>query len=144
VKAAGGGCRDKESEDARYLISFNEGAMDHISDERDTRRGQGRARGDAGGRERRRVVYGAGLERQRASLVATDGAVTDGPFPETKEVIGGFAVVETAAREEAVAWAAKIAAACPLYAGGPGALARRRTGRDAPPGRQPKVTSDAR
>ena len=39
-------------------------------------------------------VYGAGLESQRASIVATDGMVTDGPFPETKEVIGGFSVVE--------------------------------------------------
>ena len=28
---------------------------------------------------------------------------TDGPFTETKEVIGGFAIVETATREEALA-----------------------------------------
>jgi hypothetical protein len=38
--------------------------------------------------------------------------VTDGPFPETKEVIGGFAVVDVPSREEALVWAAKIAAAC--------------------------------
>jgi hypothetical protein len=57
-------------------------------------------------------VYGGGLERQRASIVATDGMVTDGPYPETKEVIGGFSVVDVATREEALAWAAKIAAAC--------------------------------
>ena len=57
-------------------------------------------------------VYGAGLERQRASIVATDGTVTDGPYPETKEVIGGFAVIDVPAREEALEWAAKIAAAC--------------------------------
>jgi hypothetical protein len=57
-------------------------------------------------------VFGAGLERQRASVVATDGTVTDGPYPETKEVIGGFSVVEVASREEALTWAAKIAAAC--------------------------------
>jgi hypothetical protein len=30
---------------------------------------------------------------------------TDGPFTETKEVIGGFAIVETATREEAMALA---------------------------------------
>ncbi len=30
---------------------------------------------------------------------------TDGPFTETKEVIGGFAIVETATREEALALA---------------------------------------
>jgi hypothetical protein len=57
-------------------------------------------------------VYGAGLESQRASVVSTDGMVTDGPYPETKEVIGGFAVVDVSSREEALEWAAKIAAAC--------------------------------
>jgi hypothetical protein len=57
-------------------------------------------------------VFSAGLESQRASVVATDGTVTDGPYPETKEVIGGFAVVEVPSREEALRWAAKIAAAC--------------------------------
>jgi hypothetical protein len=57
-------------------------------------------------------VYGGGLLRQRASVVATDGRVTDGPYPETKEVIGGFAVVDVATREEALVWAAKTAKAC--------------------------------
>jgi hypothetical protein len=57
-------------------------------------------------------VYGGGLERQSASVVATDGMVTDGPYPEAKEVIGGFSVVDVATREEALAWGAKIAAAC--------------------------------
>jgi hypothetical protein len=44
--------------------------------------------------------------------VATDGRVTDGPYPETKEVIGGFAVVDVPSRDEALKWAAKIAVAC--------------------------------
>jgi hypothetical protein len=57
-------------------------------------------------------VFGGGLESQRASVVATDGMVTDGPNPETKEVIGGFAVVDVPSREEALAWAARIAVAC--------------------------------
>ena len=57
-------------------------------------------------------VYGAGLESQRASIVATNGMVTDGPFPETKEVIGGFAIVDVPSRDEALEWAAKIAVAC--------------------------------
>jgi hypothetical protein len=57
-------------------------------------------------------VFGAGLESQKASVVATDGLVTDGPFPETKEVIGGFAVVDVPSRQEALEWAAKIAVAC--------------------------------
>jgi hypothetical protein len=57
-------------------------------------------------------VFGAGLESQRASIVATDGTVTDGPYPETKEVIGGFAVVDVPSREAALEWAARIAVAC--------------------------------
>ena len=57
-------------------------------------------------------VFGGGLQSQRASIVGTDGLVTDGPFPETKEVIGGFSIVDVSSREEALEWAARIAAAC--------------------------------
>ena len=97
---------------ARYLISFNDGAMDHIRD--DEWADVGRA-SHAVMREAVNAgvwVFGAGLERQRANVVATDGTVTDGPYPETKEVIGGFVVVDVATREEALAWAARIAAGC--------------------------------
>ena len=38
--------------------------------------------------------------------------VTDGPSPETKAVVGGFSIIEVPSREEALAWAAKIAVAC--------------------------------
>jgi hypothetical protein len=58
-------------------------------------------------------VLSAGLESQRASVVATDGTVADGPYPQTKEVVGGFAVVDVPSRDEALEWAAKIAVACP-------------------------------
>ena len=44
--------------------------------------------------------------------VVDPAPVTDGPFPETKEVIGGFAIVDVPSREEALEWAAKIAVAC--------------------------------
>ena len=57
-------------------------------------------------------VYGAGLEHQDPSVVATDGTVTDGPYPESKEHIGGFAILDVASRAEALTWAAKIAVAC--------------------------------
>jgi hypothetical protein len=96
----------------RYLISFNDGAMDHIPTEEMPDVGKA-AHAVAQEAVNAGVwVYGAGLERQRASVVATDGLVTDGPYPETKEVIGGFAVVDVATREDALAWAAKIAASC--------------------------------
>jgi hypothetical protein len=97
---------------ARYLISFDDGAMDHIPAEEmpDVAKAAHAVALEAVNAGV--WVYGAGLERQRASVVATDGVVTDGPYPETKEVIGGFAVVEVASREEALDWAARIAAAC--------------------------------
>jgi hypothetical protein len=46
------------------------------------------------------------------SVVAPDGTVTDGPYPESKEHLGGFAVVDVPTRAEALKWAAKIAVAC--------------------------------
>ena len=56
--------------------------------------------------------YGGGVKSQRASIVATDGKVIDGPHPEAKAVIGGFAIVDVPSREAALQWAAKFAAAC--------------------------------
>ena len=95
----------------RYLISIDEGVMNFPEEELPDVAKAGlkvvREAQDAGV-----WVFGAGLESQRASIVATDGTVTDGPYPETKEVIGGFAVVDVHSREEALEWAAKIAVAC--------------------------------
>ena len=96
----------------RYLISFDAGSMDHIPDEEMADVGKAAHAVMQEAVTAGAWVYGAGLERQRASIVATDGLVTDGPYPETKEVIGGFVVVDVASRDEALAWAAKIAAAC--------------------------------
>jgi hypothetical protein len=96
----------------RYLISFDDGSMDHISD------AEFPAVGDASRavvREAKEAgvwIFGAGLQRQRASLVAPDGNITDGPFPEAKAVVGGFSILEVASREEALRWAAKLAVAC--------------------------------
>ena len=57
-------------------------------------------------------IFGGGMESQRAVVVATDGTVTDGPYPETKAVLGGFAIVDVSSRLEALEWAAKFASAC--------------------------------
>ena len=48
------------------------------------------------------------------SVDASSGTplVTDGPFAETKEHLGGFAVVDVADEQEARLWAGKIALAC--------------------------------
>jgi hypothetical protein len=96
---------------ARYLISFDDGAMS-IPEQDMPAVGQAahavvRQAQDAGV-----WIFGGGVERQRASIVAPDGKVTDGPYPETKAVIGGFVVIDVGSREAALEWAARFAAAC--------------------------------
>ena len=44
-------------------------------------------------------VFGGGVVSQSATIVATDGTVTEGPYPETKAVIGGFSVVDVPSPE---------------------------------------------
>ena len=96
----------------QYLISFDDGAMDHISGEELPDVGKAAHAVIQEAVNAGVWVFGAGLESQRASIVATDGMITDGPYPETKEVLGGFVVVDVATRDEALEWAAKFAAAC--------------------------------
>ena len=93
----------------RYLISFDAHAMDHIPDEdmpavAEASHAVVDEAMDAGV-----WVFGGGLENRKASIVATDGTVTDGAYP---QAVGGLSVVETPSREEALKWAAKIAVAC--------------------------------
>jgi hypothetical protein len=58
-------------------------------------------------------VFGGGLaEHVDPVMVAGDGTITTGTYPQTKELNGGFAVLEVPSREAALEWAAKIAAAC--------------------------------
>jgi hypothetical protein len=95
----------------RYLISFDDGTMifpeEDLSDVSKAAHDVVSAAQDAGV-----WIFGGGLASQRASVVATDGTVTDGPYPETKAVVGGFAIVDVSTREDALEWAAKFAAAC--------------------------------
>jgi hypothetical protein len=97
---------------ARYLISFDDGAMDHITDEELPDVGRAAHAVIQEAVNAGVFVFGGGLERQRASIVGTDGMVTDGPYPETKEVLGGLVIVDVPSRDEALMWAARFAAAC--------------------------------
>ena len=97
----------------RYLISFDDGAMDHVPDE------EGPAVGDAAHaviREAQNAgvwVFAGGVyphDEVSPSVVAPDGTVTDGA--ENKAYIAGVTIIDVPSREEALQWAAKIAAAC--------------------------------
>ena len=62
-----------------------------------------------------RVFVGGLAPARTAKSVRRKGAklvLTDGPYIETREHIGGFWVLECATPEEAVAWGEKAAAAC--------------------------------
>ncbi len=61
-------------------------------------------------------VFAGGLEEgapvYSADPTGGETLVTDGPFVETKEFLGGFAVVDVPDDESAKLWAAKIAEGC--------------------------------
>ena len=93
----------------RYLISFDAHAMDHIPAEEMPAVGRAAHEVVEEAMTAGVWVFGGGLETQKASVVASDGTVTDGPYP---EAIGGFWIVDVPSRQEALEWAAKTAAAC--------------------------------
>ena len=92
-----------------YLISFGTGAMDHIPDEDMPAVAKAAHAVVQEALNAGVYLFAGGLDNQKASIVGTDGTVTDGPYP---EAIGGVTVVEVPSREEALEWAAKIAVAC--------------------------------
>ena len=58
-------------------------------------------------------VFGGGINTEVAPvMVAADASCTSETYRQTRELDGGFCVLELPSRETAVQWAAKLAAAC--------------------------------
>jgi hypothetical protein len=61
------------------------------------------------------LLVGEGVHRSalgaRVKVAAGKRTVTDGPFTETKELIGGITVIEVRSKDEAIEWAARMAEA---------------------------------
>lgn len=96
----------------RYLISFPSGAMDFPEADGDEVAASAHAVIQEA-KEAGVYIFAGGLDEDVPPvLVAGDGTVSPGTYPQTKELNGGFAVVDVPSREEALEWAAKIAAAC--------------------------------
>jgi hypothetical protein len=96
----------------KYLISFDDGAMtfpeEELPDVAEAAHAVEREAEEAGV-----WVFSGGLKNHEgASVVATDGTVTDIRHQDSRQYLGGFAVVEVPSLEEALRWAAKIAVAC--------------------------------
>jgi hypothetical protein len=97
----------------RYLISFDDGAMDHIPDE------EGPAVGEAAHAVIRKAqdagvwVFAGGLyphDEVSPKVVAPNGTTADGSA--NKAYIAGVTILDVPSIDEALRWAAKIAAAC--------------------------------
>lgn len=97
---------------AKYLISFPGAAMVVPGGEL-----------DAVGRDARAVieeakaagvyVFAGGIDESAPPVrVSADGAVTLGGYPWAPALNGGFTVLELPSRDEAIAWAARLARAC--------------------------------
>jgi hypothetical protein len=97
---------------AKYLISFPGWAMD-VPDEEMPAVAEA---AHAVIREAKKAgvyVFGGGINESVAPLmVAADGAVTNQTYSQTRELDGGFCVLELPSREAAIGWAVKIAKAC--------------------------------
>ncbi|MGY4771560.1 YciI family protein [Kribbella sp. CWNU-51] len=101
---------------AEYLIAFNEEWLPDLTDE-DLRNASKavralRAEMTAAGV----LIFTGGLD-DAAPVFSVDASsgppvFTDGPYVESKEHLGGFAVVDVADEEAARLWAGKIAVAC--------------------------------
>ncbi|MFC7407007.1 YciI family protein [Georgenia alba] len=58
-------------------------------------------------------VFGGGIDEDvDAVLVSGDGTVSEETYRRTRELDGGFSVLDLPSREAALEWAARIAAAC--------------------------------
>ena len=95
----------------RYLISFDDGSMifpaeDLPQVERESRAVVAEAK--AAGV----WIFGGGIAGSEVSVVNTDGTVRRNPYASDKPFVGGFSILEVPSHEEALRWAAKLAAAC--------------------------------
>ena len=96
----------------KYLISFPSGEMQFAEQDLQTVVDESHAviqeAKDAGV-----YVFGGGIDESVPPvMVAHDGTVTEGTYPQTRQIEGGYTVLEIPTREEAASWAAKIAKAC--------------------------------
>ena len=96
----------------KYLISFPSAAMDvpaaDLPAVADAAHAVMQKAKDAGV-----WVFGGGIDESVPPvLVDGDGTVSEGTYPQTRQLEGGYTVLEVPSREVALEWAAKIAAAC--------------------------------
>jgi hypothetical protein len=115
----------------QYLISFSAHAMDHLPDEDMAAVGKAAHAVVQEAVNTGVFVCAGGLEDQRASIVATDGTVTEGPLPGGHRRTHGH---RRALTRGGAGMGCQNRRRLPLRARSPRDRARPRTRRDAPPG----------
>jgi hypothetical protein len=96
------------------LIYSDEGSRESASD--DERQAMNREYGQLSGDLRAQGKLVAGDELQPVTTATTvkvragDTVVSDGPFTETKETLGGYYLIDADSLDEAIEWAARIPA----------------------------------
>jgi hypothetical protein len=110
------GSTSKEGVDVtEFLIAFNDEWVPDYDEEEMAERGRAVKTLRSEMKDAGVLIFTGGLDDSPAfSVDASSGTpmFTDGPFVETKEHLGGFAVVDVADEEDARLWAGKIAVAC--------------------------------
>ncbi|CAN7434762.1 YciI family protein [Rhizobacter sp. LjRoot28] len=58
-------------------------------------------------------VFGGGIDEGVPPVrVSADGTIAEGSYPDARPLNGGFTVLELPSRDDAIAWAARLARAC--------------------------------
>lgn len=96
----------------KYLISFPSNAMvfpeEDLQDVADAAHAVVAEAKEAGV-----WVFGGGIDESVPPVVVdADRTVIEGTYPETKQLEGGYSILELPSHEAAYEWAAKMAAAC--------------------------------
>ena len=101
---------------AEYLIAFNDEWVPDHTDEELREKSKVVRKLVAEMKEAGVLIFTGGLDDAAPvfSVDASSGSplFTDGPFAESKELLGGFAVVDVPDEQAARLWAGKIAVAC--------------------------------
>lgn len=97
---------------AKHLISFPSAAMQVPADEmEEVSRDSHAVIREA--KEAGVYVFGGGIDESVPPvLVSATGSVAEGGYPWAPPLNGGLAVLEVPSRDEAIAWAARLAKAC--------------------------------
>jgi hypothetical protein len=88
---------------SQYLVLIYEDEAKYAEGDEALWNEVGAAHGAFGEKNEKAIAGGNALQPTGTATTIRDGVVTDGPFAETKEALGGYYLVEAADLDEAIA-----------------------------------------